>query len=206
MITRFDVYVAYRKAKANHDNKGFRLPNDWNEYLTKKMKPQNREFLEKLTGYFNTTFSNIDIDKYMECGFQLWKTFSYHMFLRRNIIDLYKEQDKRRKRQIKIDMERIDTSMDFIKERVGDKKINGYNLLQVYCKIKEGAMRLIVSDYLKNDVDPLIFVYCIYYKYIKLTDIEREYCYNVVNRYRDLLEQMFQVENHIQEKENGETE
>jgi hypothetical protein len=165
------------------------------------MKPQNREYLEKLTGYFNTTFSNIDIDKYMECGFQLWKTFSYHMFLRRNIIEMYKEQDKLKKRRIKKDMDRINDSMDFIIERVGDLKRNGYNTLETYCKIKQGEMRLIVADYLKNDVDPLIFVYCIYYKYIKLTDIEREYCYTIVNRYRDLLDQMFEVEAFIKEKE-----
>jgi hypothetical protein len=202
MITRFDVYVAYRRAKANKEGKGFRLPKEWNEFYNTKLTEKNREYLDKLTGYFNTTYSNINIDKYMECGFDLWKSFSYHMFLRKNIIDLYKEKDKQQKRKIKANSETINSTFDFINQFMNGKELfNGYNNLQSYCKIRDGHRKTILEHYMKGLIDPLVIVYCLYYKYLKLDDVETQYIYNITNRYRDLIEDMFQVEDQIKERE-----
>lgn len=203
MITPQDVYIAYRKAKSLHSGKGFRLPKEWDEYYATKLSPKNREFLDRATGYFNTTWSNINLDEYMETGSELYKTFSYHMFLKPLILTRYIEIDKLKKRRIVKDMCSIDTTFDYIDELTEYKtrKYLDYTNLQVYCKMKDESQSLLVTDYLTNKIDPLVFVYCLYYKYIKLTDIERQYCYNITNRYRDLLEQMFDVEGYIKQRE-----
>ena len=123
MITEQDVYVAYRRAKSNQSGKGFRLPKDWDEFYATKMTKKNREFLDRTTGYFNTTWSNVNLDNYMTCGCDLYKTFSYHMFLRPNIIRHYIEQDKRIKRRIGISKDSIDRSMQFISDVKGKDDI-----------------------------------------------------------------------------------
>ena len=201
-ITEWDVYVAYRRAKSLQSGKGFRLPKDPDDFLATKMTVKNREFLDRATGYFNTTWSNVNLDNYMECGCDLYKTFSYHMFLRPNILSHYIEKDKQLKRKVKADTLAIDASFDFINGYMKNvPKIEGYSNLQFYCKGKNGERKKIITDYLEGKVDSVLLTYCIYYKYIKLTDIEREYCYNVVNRYRDFLEQMFNVEEYIKSKD-----
>ena len=114
MITKQDVYVAYRRAKSLQSGKGFRLPKDWDEYYHTKMSVKNREFLDRATGHFNTTWSNVDIDEYMACGCELYKSFSYHMFLHPQVLQLYIEKDKQRKRKRAVSSKSIEESFDFI--------------------------------------------------------------------------------------------
>ncbi len=206
MISEEDVYIQYRHAKSLQSGKGYRLPKQWDEYFTTKMTAKNREYLTRATGHFNTTWSNIDVATYMECGCELYKTFSYHMFLKPQILTHYIEKDKQKKRRIKVNHDSIDDSIDYINDFLSSNMTIGvyppdYTDLQIYCKIKNDNQKQIVSDYLKNKIDPLLLAYCLYYKYLKLTDIEREYCYNVINRYRDILEHVFEVESHIQMRE-----
>ncbi len=201
MITDYDVYVSFRKAQANYKNKAFRLPSDWDSFKEKRMSVKNKQCLDRVTDFFNTKWSNIDIDTYMECGFSIYKTFSYHMFLKRNVLDLYIENDKQRKRRIKVNKESLHDS--FIHMRcVFCEPLKGYSLLESYCRVKRGAEKMIIHDYLKNKIDPLLIVYCIYHKYLKLSDTDREKVYNISNRYRDLLEKMFEVEHNIKELES----
>ncbi len=203
MITEEDVYVCYRKAKSLQTGKGFRIPKDWDSHFNTKMKDQTRNLLIKAAGYFNTTWSNVDIQTYMEVGCRLYATFSYHMFFKPQVLSEYISQDKRQKRLIKANIEKIDESFDHINEWLIYKGFHSsdYTNLQLYCKCKDGEVKTIVADYLKNLIDPVLLSYCIFFKYIKLTDIEREYCYNVVNRYRDVLEQMFRVEDEIKRRD-----
>jgi len=203
MVTEQDVYIAYRKAKSLQSGKGFRLPKDFDEWYNTKLTETNRCHLSRMAGFFNTTLSNINIDIYMECGFELFKTFSYHMFLSPKVLQHYIDKDKRKKRRISASMTGISDSFAYIKSQMKDQKvIEGYTMLQSYCKTREGDRKLILNDYMRNFIDPLVVVYCLYYKYLILTDIEREYMYPISNRYRELLTQMFEVEKFIKEKEN----
>ena len=203
MITEEDVYVAYRRAKSLQSGKGFRLPKHWDTFFVDKMSQKNREYLTRAAGFFNTTWSNVNLDKYMSCGAELYKTFSYHMFLRPNILTHYIEKDKIQKRKVQADILLIDASFNYIIGYLRSEKMGSrdYTDLEFYCKLKEGDKKSIVGDYLSGHIDSVLLTYCIYYKYIKLTDIEREYCYNVVNRYRDFLQQMFDVEDFIKSKD-----
>ncbi len=203
MYTDYDIYVAFRAAQANSKGKAFRLPSDWETFKKNRMSKVNFENLTKITGYFNTKWSNLNIDTYMECGFTLYKTFSYTMFFNRPVIDLYIENDKQLKRRIKKNKKNIDTSFNIVNSIIGINTLNGYNKLQMICKLKEGEQKKVIDLYLHNKFDSLLFVYCIYYKYIKLTDIEREQCYNIVGKYRDLLQLMLgEIEEYIRDKEN----
>jgi len=203
MVTEQDVYIAYRKAKSLQSGKGFRLPKDFDEWYNTKLTETNRSHLSRMAGFFNTTLSNINIDIYMECGFELFKTFSYHMFLSPKVLQHYIDKDKRKKRRISASMTGISDSFAYIRSQMKDQKvIEGYTMLQSYCKTREGDRKLILNDYMRNFIDPLVVVYCLYYKYLILTDIEREYMYPISNRYRELLTQMFEVEKFIKEKEN----
>ncbi len=202
MITVEDVYVAYRRAKSLQSGKGFRLPKDWDEFYATKMTPKNKELLEKAAGYFNTTWSNININEYMECGAEMYKSFAYHMFFHPKVLQNYIEKDKRKKRRIGKSAKSIEDTFVFINHFMRDREnINGYNMLQSYCKITDGHKKTILEHYMKNRVDPLVVVYCLYYKYLRLTDIERQYVYSISNRYRDLLQDMFDVEQEIKDRE-----
>jgi hypothetical protein len=146
---------------------------------------------------------NKNFHECMECGYDLRKGFTLNKILRPKIMKYYIEKDKIRKRNLSPSQKSIDKSFEFINNYMKDITVpDGYTTLQMYCKIKDGDMKTIISHYLKGKVDSMTFVYSMYYKYIKLTDVERESCYNVVNRYRDFLEKMFKVEQYIRDKEN----
>ena len=202
MFTDYEIYTQFRKAQSLAKGKPFRLPSDWDTFKNKRISVVNVTHLDRATGYFNTTWSNIDPLTYMQCGFELYKTFTYHMFLKPQIISLYIEKDKQKKRRIKINKESLLESIGFIRDTVGSKELNGYSKLQIYCKMMDGDQRVIINHYLHNNIDPLLFVYCIYYKYIKMNDNDRILCYNIINRYRELLPLMFEVEDLIKSKEN----
>ena len=200
----YNVYCAFRKAQSLAKGKAYRLPKCWDTFKQNRMSVKNRDSLDLITGYFSTKWSNIDIDTYMECGFDIYKTFSYHMFFKQNILDLYIERDKQKKRRIKASKEDIDLSFDLVNDTLKELKVSvdGYNNLQLYCKLHIDNQKTVVHDYLMNRIDPITFIYCIYYKYITLKDEDREKCYNIVNRYRELLPLMFEIEKYIKEKLN----
>ena len=110
MITDFDVYKSFRKAQANANNRGYKIPRDFDDFL-EKMNSNNREWLQRTTIYFNTSYRNIDIDKYMECGFEIWKSFTYKNFLHEKIMVLYISKDKARKRQKEVALREIDRAI-----------------------------------------------------------------------------------------------
>ena len=142
MITEQDVYVAYRRAKSLQSGKGFRLPKSWDEFYATKMTVKNREFLDRTTGYFNTTWSNINLDKYMGTGCSLYKTFSYHMFLRPNILTHYIEKDKIQKRKVQADTLAIDASFQYITNYLRSEKMSStdYTDLQLYLHLHLGLL------------------------------------------------------------------
>ena len=201
MITDYDVYVAFRKAQAYSKNKPYRLPKNWTVFKNSRLSSKNLEFLQKLTDYFNTKWSNICIDDYMQYGFELYKNFSYHQFFKQNVIDLYIEKDKQKKRLFNNLKQSIKKTFDYLDTLKINPK-NGYTVLQHYCKLKDDNLKCIITDYIQNKINPLVFVYCLYYKYLTLTDIEKENVYYITNNYRELLAKMFKLKSYIQGFEN----
>ena len=93
ILTRQDVYVAYRKAQANHFSRGYRLPKDWDKHY-QKMSTKNKNALTQVTHWFNTKWKEITPEEYFLCGFELLKTFTYHNFAYPPVIRLYIQRDK----------------------------------------------------------------------------------------------------------------
>jgi hypothetical protein len=203
MITEFDTYAAFRRAQANNKGTGFRLPKDWEKHRTTRMTVFNQEALYKMTVHFNTTLSNIDMDKYMKCGFEVYGTkFSYKNFCDQKILNLYMTHDKNRKRRMIASKDEIDATFKFLKREMGVKpRRDGYGQLQSFCKFRDGEVKFIINTYLKGKVDTMTLTYCIYKRYLSLTDDERALTPYVADRYRELVENMQEVKNYIEHKE-----
>lgn len=202
MITEQDVYFAFRKAQANANDRGFRMPKDWDAFLA-KMSEQNRNWLRQATIYFNTKYSNIDLDRYMECGFEVWKSFSYKHLLHDKVIQLYIQKDKIKKRQMEVTHREIEQTFNNIADYLADKpRRPGYNQLQNFCKFREGELRICINKYVQGEVDVMTLTYCVNRGYIQLTDDERALSPYLVQRYRELIENLKDVKPFIQEKES----
>lgn len=201
MVTEYDVYCAFRRAQANANDRGFRIPKDWDAFLL-KMNKKNAEWLYKMMVHFNTTYSNIDIDEYMNCGFALWKTFTYKHFCDQKIIDLYIQRDKIKKRRMETTKEEIEKTFDYIQTYLNDKPIRqGYSQLQNFCKFRDGEVRIIINKYNQNVVDSLTLVYCLYKRYLVLSDDERAIIPYINQRYRELCENLQPFLSYMSEKE-----
>lgn len=166
MYTPYDIYLEFRRASG----KPFRFPKNWEDHLQNKMKPQNREALLTLTSFFNTKWRNINVAKYMSCGFELFPNFTYMKFFDDRIVNLYITKDKIEKRECEIDKRKIIESAKFIKSQI--RKHGLYNLKQ-YARHYDGAASLAISDYLQGNVDSIMLAYLIYSKYIILDDNDK---------------------------------
>ena len=202
MITDQDVYYAFRAAQARAKDRGFRMPKDWDAFLA-KMTPMNREWLQRGTIAFNTRFSNIDIDRYMSCGFEIWKSFTYKNLLHEKVIQLYIHKDKTKKRQLEVSQREIETTFNTIEDFLRDKPVRpGYTQLQNFCKFREGEVRICINMYVQGKVDVMTLAYCVNRGYIKLTDDERALSPYLVQKYRDILDALEDVKPFIAQKEN----
>lgn len=201
MVTDQDVYFAFRKAQGNANGRGFRMPKDWGAFL-EKMNANNKNWLRQATIYFNTKYSNIDLDRYMECGFEVWKSFTYKHFLDDKVIQLYIQKDKTRKRQMEVSHREIEQSFNAISDYLMDKpRRPGYTQLQNFCKFRDGELRICINMYVQGIVDAMTLTYCVNRGYIQLTDDERALSPYLVQRYRELLESLQDVKGFIKEKE-----
>jgi len=148
--------------------------------------------LDKAAMYFNTVYSNLDLDLYMECGAALWKTFNPKRFLDEKILEKYKQLDKLKKRIISVTKEDIDNSFEYMNAP-----------LKVYCSIIDliDNRYSIISGYLKNKIHTTIIVYCLYHRYIKFDDIDKMYIYYILNQYSEWVSCMLSIEDYIKEKD-----
>lgn len=199
MISEYDVYCSFRRAQAISKDRGYRIPKNWDDFLG-KMNHKNAEWLYKMMSYFNTTYSNIDLDEYMKCGFELWKGFTYKHFCDGKIIDLYIQKDKIKKRKMTSSRESIDKSFAYVNNHLDNSTIHcmrNYTKLHNYCKLRDGQIRRIIKAYNSNDIDSMLLVYCIHKGYIDLIDDERSLIPYIVPRYRELRENMLEMIDYI---------
>jgi hypothetical protein len=201
MITEYNVYYAFRRAQSLAKDRGFRMPKDWDAFKV-KMNPHNAQWLKEAAMYFNTTYSNVDLCKYMECGFEIWKGFTYKHFTDKKVIDLYIHKDKVTKRKLEVSRREIETTFNTIADyMVGKERRPGYNQLQNYCKFRTGETRIIINTYVQGKIDIMTLAYCVNRKYIILTDDERAMSPYLVQRYRELMENLQDVKGFIEEME-----
>jgi len=178
-----ETYYQFRKAQADFNNRGFRMPKDFEAHFKKKLSIVNQKKLAKATNWFNTKWSNIDPYVYFTCGFELYKKrFSYIKFFEEKILLLYIQRDKNEKRQIRVQKEKLIASAKFVKKYMRD---NDMRTLNEYIDTNDGNQKLAVTHYLKNEIDASFFVFLLK-KGMKLTDIDRSFIPYVSKHYRTI--------------------
>ena len=187
----YDIYESFRIEQANAKNRPYRLPKNFEEHLVNKMSKANRDSLLKATDYFNTKWRNINPDKFMEYGFELWKTFSYTMFFNEKLIKYYIQKDRNRKLQVKTSKADIVNSVKFVKKYMSD---NGIPTLRAYCLKEENGTRLFVKHYIKeNNIDKLLVVWFIKERFVVLNEDESAIMPHITGHYRDLCELLNEI-------------
>jgi len=178
-----ETYRNFRKAQADHHNRGYRMPKDFESHFKKKLSEINQKKLTKITGWFSTKWSNIDQYTYFKCGFDLYKhRFTYVHFFKEKILLLYKQRDKNDKREIRVNKTKLIQSAKFLKKYMSDNEIF---TLQEYIDTSDGNRKLAVTHYLKNKIDSFFFVFLLK-KGMRLTDIDRGYIPYISKHYRSI--------------------
>lgn len=175
-----ETYRAFRKAQAFHFSRGYRMPKDFEVHF-EKMSEVHKRALIKATQWFATKWSNINPYEYFLCGFELYKTFSYHMFFKKNIIKLYIEKDKNGKRKVETTKQGLIKSAMFVKEWM---KENGKTFNE-YMRERDGNQRVVIDHYLKNKIDSAFMVFMIR-KGMMMDDQDRSYIPYIQERYRKI--------------------
>lgn len=184
------VYYFFRKAQSETKNRGFRMPKDFDAHLNKKFSKANREALILSTKYFNTKWENIDIYKYMQCGFELLKTFSYVKFFDKRVMNLYIVKDKNLKRKMNINKKEIIKSVKFVKRFMKENNIISF---KDYCNLSENYKKIVVFHYIHNKIDKFFFVWLIKNGMVYLDDNDKAQIPYITTQYREILAEIDEI-------------
>jgi hypothetical protein len=166
------------------------MPKNFDVHLEKKFSKKNREALMLVTQYFNTKWRNINPYRYFQCGFSLFKTFSYVKFFDPRVMRLYVQKDKNLKREMKINKKNIIESVKFIKKYMKD---NNILLLRDYLQISNGNRKIVIDHYIHGHIDKFLIVWFIKSGKLILTDDDRASMTYIVHQYREIGEKIIEI-------------
>jgi len=189
-----DIYYHFRKTQSESKGRGFRMPKNFDEHLEKRFTEKNREALILATKFFNVKWKNVEPYRYFQCGFELFKTFSYTKFFDVRVLRLYIQKDKNIKREMKIHKETIIDSIKWINKYMSD---NNVFMLRDYLEKKNGRQRVVIDHYSKNYVDKFTLVWLIKNGKISLTDDDRAYMPYIVQQYREIVTELEEINTFI---------
>lgn len=185
-----DIYYHFRRAQSESKGRGFRMPKDFDAHLEKKFTAKNREALILVTKFFNVKWKNVEPYRYFQCGFELFKTFSYLKFFDIRVLRLYIEKDKNIKREMMSNKTDIVNSVKFIKKYMDDNQLF---MFRDYLDSKNGRQRIVVDHYIKNNVDKFTLVWLVKTGKLVLTDDDRAYMPYIVQQYREICDELIEV-------------
>jgi hypothetical protein len=169
MITKSDVYISYIISRAKFFNRGYRLPKDIDNHIT-KMVDKNKDNINYLELWFNTKWNSIDVNRYFDIGFELFgKGFSYHKFLDKKILAQYIVKDKLIKHNRDDQLSKFQKSVNYVKGITDKSKISQ---IKLYCMGITARTKRPIYDYTYNHIDALFLTYIIYVKYFHIDNIE----------------------------------
>jgi hypothetical protein len=188
MLTEKDVYMTYRRVQGKAFNgRPRRAPKDWDNHFNNKMKPHDRESIRKMTRYLATAWSEIDLEKYFECGFELWKNFSYHQWFATQVINLYIQKSKNHKR-VEVDIKRsLVDSGKFVKTYCKENEIDS---LKAYASKRDGFHLLCVEHYLKDKISKWFLCFLIHKKYCVMMRENWERVHEIDEKYSELIREL----------------
>ena len=185
-----DIYYNFRKAQSESKGRGFRMPKDFDAHLEKKFSKKNREALLLATQYFNTKWTNVNPYRYMQCGFEMFKTFSYLKFFDPRIMRLYVQKDKNIKREMNVNKKAIVESVKFIKRFM---KENDIHMLRNYLQMADGHRKVIVDHYIHGSIDKYLLVWLVKTGKLVLNDDDRACMTYIVHQYREIGEKLQEI-------------
>jgi hypothetical protein len=185
-ITPEVVYTYYRKAQSIAKNRPYRLPKNFEKHLNEKMSEDNRGLLLLTTKFFNTKWKDVDPYRFFECGFELFKSFTYNKFKDPRVIKLYIQKDKNIKRKAEFTKETLIESAKFVKQY-------SYMPFNIYCMSRENNRLLIINHYLLNKIDHYFLTWLIYDKMVFLSDDDRAAIPYIEENYRKTIEELENV-------------
>jgi hypothetical protein len=186
MYELFDIYKIFRRLQGNCKGVGYRLPKDWDSHYRNKMSAENKRALETLTAFFNTKWQNIDPEKYLKTGFDLYgNKFSYRRFTDRKVLMQYIQNDKMEKRRIGSIQEEVRQSVDYVSRVVNDNDV-GSKMVR-YCSMKVGQMGKPVDDYISGKITKSFIVLLMWYGFYTPTREELEKMPYVTAHYNEII-------------------
>lgn len=184
-----NLYCLFLKKKGEASKRGYRAPKDFEKKFS-EMAPDQRESWRKLSGYFNTTWQNIDPEKYFQYGFELWKTFFYKQFFDQKLINYYIQKDKNQKRELELNKKSVILSAKFVKLFMKENKISN---LKLYAWKKDGYHSVCVKHYIQGKIDKMFLSYLIMRRYLVLSDEEKRDIPYVIETFRDSVSQISKI-------------
>jgi len=188
MIDAQGVYIAYQQARARYLNRPYKVPKDWDKVWAKLSEHSSKQ-IELLAKAFSTRWHNVNVDKYMDCGFELYgKSFLYNKFYERKILLLYIEKDKQQKRKTVNIKASYDKSNEYVLEWMNDRPHrDDISLYKQYCMMNDDGVRAPIQHYLKNKICRYMFTWLIKEKYLLLQDYEKELVPLINSQYRKIV-------------------
>jgi hypothetical protein len=178
MYTTFDIYTKHKIAQAISKGKGYRLPKDWEVYWNNKVSFEDKELIQKATDYFNTKWSDLNIDVFMSVGFEIYKNFKYQHFFEKKVIKNYIARDKNKKY----------ISKDIRKELVDSLKyvLKNYENILSYCEIVENNRKKVIDDYIKNNISASFLCLLIKLGIVNFTEDDKALCPYIKSEYKNI--------------------
>jgi hypothetical protein len=185
MITEKDIYTIFRREQGKYLNRGYRLPKDWDSYLEKMKKP-DKEALNMAVTFFNTKWKDIDIERYFQSGFFVFKhKFTYTKFFDNRIIKDYVAKDKAKKMDLSNIKKDFEKSIRFVIQ-------SGWKIPE-YVNMNEGELSLPVIHYIQGKTHGSFLAYLIMRGMLKLNETERSRCPNFEPKYREYLIKLSEI-------------
>lgn len=193
MISKEDVYIAFRKAQSQYNSRPYRLPKNFDNFYNKKLSEKTRKYIEHLTNNFNTKWRHIDIDRYFRYGFELFgKNFTYIKFLDRKILRFYIERDKALKRAMVLSEKEIIESFQYIRKYIDNLPESRLSPILQYCLSKDEGQVSPINHYIKGKVNKYIIIWLCKNSYLKLSDTDRVLVPLIVEKWRDYLDEIIE--------------
>lgn len=193
MYTVEDIYIAFRQAQSRANERPYKIPKDFDKFLNERLSDQNRERLVLLTKTFNTKWRHIDVDKFFDCGFELFgKNFSYVKFFDRKVLNLYIEKDKNFKRSQRLTSIEIIEGLKFIQSYLKERNLFDIRVspLLQYCHTKDNGQLAPIRHFLQNKISKYIIVWLISKRYLSLGDEDVILIPLISENYRTYLNEM----------------
>lgn len=164
MLNERDVYQVFRKASG----KPYKMPKDWKKKWN-SFKPEEREALRKMVRLLATTWQDVNLENYFQCGYELWKGFWFNKWFKPELFSLYVQKSKNKKR-IEENVKRVVTdSFKFVLQYCIENNIKSLN---VYSRLRDEQKLIIMEHFLQDKISKWFLVLMVQRRFCLLNEAD----------------------------------